>query len=311
MLPGWRSVFRRVSGVIIALFCVLALAGAAQAQDIAITFDDLPAHGPLPPHETRMDVARKVIRALKAAHVPPTYGFVNGVRVQEDPSTGAVLAAWRGAGNPLGNHTWSHINLNQVSQQQFDDEIAKNEPLLRLQMDGGDWHWFRFPFLAEGDTVEKKMGVRVYLAQHGYKIAGVTMSFSDYNWNEPYARCMEKHDVREVASLERSYLLAARQSVKYYRNLAQILYGHDIPYVLLMHIGAFDARMLPQLLGLYRAQGVRFVSLADAESDPFYKYDTDPKLLPGPDMLEGVMAERHWALPPHPNWGGDLGNVCR
>ena len=49
------------------------------------TFDDLPAHGPLPPGETRIEVANQVIRALKKAHVPPTYGFVNGVLVQQQP----------------------------------------------------------------------------------------------------------------------------------------------------------------------------------------------------------------------------------
>ncbi|HEX4036692.1 MAG TPA: polysaccharide deacetylase family protein [Acidobacteriaceae bacterium] len=289
----------------------MGFAATAAAQQIAITFDDLPAHGPLPPHETRLQIANRVTQALKAAHVPPTYGFVNGVRVQEDPSTGAVLAAWRSAGYPLGNHTFSHMNLNQHSPQQFEDDIAKNEPLLKLQMDGADWHWLRFPYLAEGDTIEKKMGVRVWLAQHGYQIAGVTMTFADYNWNEPYARCMEKHDARAVTGLEHGYLEAARQSITYYRNLSQILYGHDIPYVLLMHIGAFDARMLPRLLQVYKQHGFTFVSLQDAERDPFYKYDTDPRLVPGPDMLEGVMADKHWALPPHPDWGGDLASVCK
>jgi hypothetical protein len=30
--------------------------------------------------------------------------------------------------------------------------------------------------------------------------------------------------------------------------MSEQLYNRDIPYVLLMHIGAFDARMLPRLL---------------------------------------------------------------
>src|SRR5258707_7859492 len=47
------------------------------ALRIAITFDDLPAHGPLPPGETRLEVASKIIAALHNAHVPPIYGFVN------------------------------------------------------------------------------------------------------------------------------------------------------------------------------------------------------------------------------------------
>jgi lysophospholipase L1-like esterase len=48
---------------------------------IAMTFDDLPEHGPLPPGETRMEVISKIIAALRDAQLPPTYGFVNAARV--------------------------------------------------------------------------------------------------------------------------------------------------------------------------------------------------------------------------------------
>jgi peptidoglycan/xylan/chitin deacetylase (PgdA/CDA1 family) len=289
----------------------MGLAARAGAQQIAITFDDLPAHGPLPAGETRIEVANKVIKALKQAHVPPTYGFVNGVAVEQHPETVAVLAAWRAAGFPLGNHTWSHMNLNQHSVEQFEQDTQKNEALLQLQMKGADWHWFRFPFLAEGDVPAKKLGFRVYLAEHGYRIAGVTMSFADYEWNEPYVRCEAKHDKKAIAGLERSYLLAADENVGFAREMSKTLYSRDIPYVLLMHIGAFDARMLPRLLRLYRSRGITFVPLAEAEKDPFYQYDLNPKLLPGPDMLEGAMAEKHWSLPPRKDYSAELDKVCR
>jgi peptidoglycan/xylan/chitin deacetylase (PgdA/CDA1 family) len=289
----------------------LSFALGAWAQQIAITFDDLPAHGPLPPRETRMQVADKVIRALKRAHVPPTYGFVNGVQVQDHPETAAVLGAWRAAGNPLGNHTWSHMNLNQHSLQQFEEDTQKNVPLLELQMKGADWKWFRFPYLAEGDTPPKKMGFRVYLAQNGYRIAGVTASFADYEWNEPYARCSEKHDGKAIRRLERTYLDAAAEDIGYRKAMSVQLYNREIPYVLLMHIGAFDARMLPRLLKLYEAHGFTFVSLEDAEKDPFYKYDVDPKLLPGPDTLEGAMFEKHLPLPKKKDYSAELAGMCR
>ncbi|HEX3660956.1 MAG TPA: polysaccharide deacetylase family protein [Acidobacteriaceae bacterium] len=302
------------------------LVGAARAQaahpphekaktkapkQIAVTFDDLPVHGPLPPGETRLEVAQRVIQALKAAHMPPTYGFVNGQRVEDHPTTVDVLAAWRKAGYPLGNHTWSHMNLDQVPLQNFEGDIAKDEPLLRLQMNGADWHWFRFPYLAEGNTIEKKAGIRVYLAQHGYKIAGVTMSFADYDWNEPYARCSERHDAAKIVWLEHSYLQAAEDDIVFRHTMAEKVFGHDIPYVLLMHIGAFDARMLPRLLAMYKRDGFAFISLEDAEKDPFYRFDVDPRLLPGPDSLESAMEEKHLPLPKHMNYGPDLEKTCR
>lgn len=305
----WRA--GKALAAVVLLACGYGLAAQTRAPQIAVTFDDLPVHGPLPPGETRLEVAHRVIHALHAAHVPPTYGFVNGTWVQQQPDTIQVLQAWRAAGNPLGNHTWSHMNLNQHSLEQFEADILKNEPLLKSQMGEEDWRWLRFPFLAEGDTIEKRMGIRAFLGQHGYKIADVTMSFADYNWNEPYARCREKHDGKAISWLESSYLKAAREDIAYRRAMANDLYGHDIPYVLLMHIGAFDARMLPRLLRQYRARGFRFVSLADAEKDPFYRFDVDPKLLPGPDTLEGAMAEKHLPLPPHRDYSQQLQAICK
>lgn len=280
---------------------------------IAITFDDLPAHGSLPPGETRLEVASKIIAALHDAHVPPTYGFVNGVRVEEQPADAAVLQAWRAGGYPLGNHGWSHMNLNQHTLEEFEADVSRNEPLLgELMKDKSDsWRWFRFPFLAEGDTPEKNAGIRAFLAQRGYKVAAVTMSFGDYMWNEPYARCKAKGDERAVASLADSYLAAADESITYSSGLSHALYGHDIPYVLLMHIGAFDAEMLPRLLELYRSRGVQFVTLEEAESDAFYRLDTDLHQPPGATTLEGVMAERHLALPAHTAPAPQIDNLCR
>jgi peptidoglycan/xylan/chitin deacetylase (PgdA/CDA1 family) len=292
-------------------FAVAAPPAVHVPPQIAITFDDLPAHSLLPPGETRMDVASKILRALDDAHLPPTYGFVNGVRIEEQPADAAVLDAWRASGDPLGNHGWSHMNLDQHALEEFEADVNRNEPLLSSRMKDQDWHWLRFPFLAEGDTPEKRAGIRSFLLQHGYKIAGVTMSFGDYQWNEPYARCKTKGDNRAIASLESSYLAAADESIGYSRGLSQTLYGRDIPYVLLMHVGAFDAEMLSRLLSLYRSRGFQFVTLPEAERDKFYGEDTDLHLSPGADSLEESMTERHLPLPPHALAPPSFDTMCR
>ena len=283
----------------------------AAAPKIAVTFDDLPAHGPLPPGTTRVEIASKIIAALRAAHVPPTYGFVNGSLIDQHPEDVAVLKTWIGAGQPLGNHTWTHINLNQHTLEEFQADAERNEPTISKWMKNRDWHWFRFPYLAEGDTPEKRAGIRDFLRQHGYKIAGVTMSFGDYQWTDPYARCKAKGDEQAITLLKSSFLTAVDKSVDYYRGLSYALYGRDIPYVLLMHIGALDAEMMPQLLDLYRSRGFEFVSLKDAESDEFYNQDTNLALPPGADNLEGVAAERHLSLPPHAKPPVQFDTMCQ
>lgn len=293
----------------LAAVIVACLPAAGHAQQIALTFDDLPAHSALPPGESRASVAKAILAALKDAGTPPVYGFVNGARVAEDPSSDDVLSLWRAAGHPLGNHTWSHPDLRDLSAEDFEADILRNEPL--LERHGGNWRWLRYPFLSEGETSAKRTHVRAFLARRGYRIAAVTLSFDDYAWNEPYARCQAKGDAAAAATLEARYLAAAEASLNYARALSAALYGRDIPYVLLMHAGAFDARMLPRLLAFYQARGFAFITLEQAERDPFYRQDLriEPRAPEG--TLEAAMAARDLA-PPQKTWTiADLQQICR
>ena len=118
-------------------------------------------------------------------------------------------------------------------------------------MVGQDWHWFRYPFLWEGDTLEKRHAVRSYLQKNNYQIAQVSLDFEDYLWNAPYARCVDKQDDKAIDSLRESYLSTADQFITVFRDVTHTLYGRDIPYVLLLHIGAFDARCCRNLLAYF------------------------------------------------------------
>jgi lysophospholipase L1-like esterase/peptidoglycan/xylan/chitin deacetylase (PgdA/CDA1 family) len=281
------------------------------ALRLALTFDDLPVHGPLPPGETRVRIARAIVSALQTAKAPPVYGFINAASVDTEPDSAAVLTIWRDAGLPLGNHAWSHMDAAKHPVEDFEADVQRNEPLLRTLMSGADWHWLRYPYLSEGDTPEQRAQLRTFLGTAGYRVAGVTMSFSDYLFNEPYARCVSKGDKRAVAGLERDYLSAAEDSLRFSRAMSHELYGRDIPYVLLMHIGAFDARMLPRLLRFYRAQGVELVSLEEAQADPWYAHYIDLRQAAGPRGLEAAMDERHLALPARTDYSPTLDALCR
>lgn len=278
---------------------------------IAFTFDDLPAHGALPPGVTRQQVADKIIAALKEAQAPAVYGFVNGGFMAKEPGSESVLDAWRAAGFPLGNHTWSHMNLNENSAAEFEADLTKNEDVISKRMGNQDWRWLRYPYLREGDTPQKRDEVRAFLAQRGYKVAQVTMSFGDYQWNEPYARCRAKGDTTAIALLESSYLAAADDNISRYREMSQKAVGRDIPYVLLMHLGAFDAEMLPKLLALYRARGFEFVGLQDAERDAFYRDSVDLTLPAAPDTLEAAMNEKGLPLPVHAVADPKFDHMCK
>jgi peptidoglycan-N-acetylglucosamine deacetylase len=298
-------------GFVLVGAAVLAAGISASAQQIAFTWDDVPAHSALPANETRVEIGKKLIDAMKAEHMTGVYGFVNGVAMEREPASEPMMKDWRAAGFPLGNHAWSHMNLNTATLADWEADVLKNEPVLQKYAADSDWHWLRFPYLAEGDTPEKRTAARKFLAEHHYRIAAVTMSFGDYMWNEPYARCVAKNDTAAIAQLGSSYLDAAAQDADFRRAMAKTLFGHDIPYVLLMHVGAFDARMLPRLLKMYRDKGFSFVTLEDAEKDPFYKSSLDPSLPDQPDSLEGAIAAKGLTMPARPKMGLDVNAVCK
>jgi peptidoglycan-N-acetylglucosamine deacetylase len=292
------------------LLFVLTPIGAT-CQQMAITFDDLPAAGRKPANITRLEIAQSILATLKKQNMPPVYGFINGVRTEEAPVTLSVLEAWRAAGQPLGSHTWSHPDLETVTSAEFEADIAKNEPLLRKYMAGEDRHWFRYPYLHEGETTAKHREVRAWLKAHNYKVAEVTMDFEDYLWNEPYARCVAKGDTAAIAQLHDSFLATAASYIDTYRTLARNLYGHDIPYLLLLHAGAFEARNLPELLDLYRTHGFTFVSLPTAEADPAYAEDPDLGYPGGGALTEQLTARQKLKFPPNSKPYRQLEATCR
>lgn len=283
---------------------------AAPPPVIALTWDDLPAHSALPPGVTRVGIAADLLKAAADAKAP-AFGFINGVQTLKEPDSTAALAMWRKAGQPLGNHTWSHRNIATATPEQFQAEIVQNESMLQALMGANDWRWLRYPYLAEGDTPDKRLAVRAWLATNHYKIASVTMSFGDYAFNEPYARCVAKGDQAAIADLEKRYLDGAAAVADRARAMSKTLYGQDIPYVLLMHAGAFDARMAPRLYELYRDKGFGFTTLAKAESHPFYRTDVDPSLPPQPTTLEDALKAKGLPVPAQPIDFKALEAMCR
>ncbi len=278
---------------------------------VAFTFDDLPAHGPLAPGQVRWDVLRSVLATLKQEKMPPVYGFVNGFRMEEYPYQIHLLQAWLAAGQPLGNHTYSHDELDKITVKAFDRDVAKNEPLLRKVDPNGDWHWFRFPFLEEGETNEKRDAALAALHARGYKVAEISINFQDYKWNDAFGVCAKKRDAAGLAQLHDTYLAAADTMTENARVVSQRLYGRDIAYILLLHIGAFDARMLPELIAQFRAKGFRLVTLEEAAADPAYAVDAHTAIAGGATFLDMAAQAHGVSTPPDSPLMDAVDSVCK
>ena len=224
-----------------------------------------------------------------------------------------ALKLWVAAGEKVGNHTYSHIDLNQNTPGAFERDLAQNEPVLELLGDSDDWRWLRYPFLREGETLEKRHAVRSYLRDHGYGIAQVTLDYEDYLWNTAYARCAAKHDEEAIQQMTSKYLEIASEYIDGDRQMAKLVFGRDINHVLLLHLGAFSPVILPRVLDMLQQKGLRLMTLQEAEADPAYQQDPDvPSSRSGDSLLEQHMNARklpYPKLPPKPYT--ELENICR
>jgi peptidoglycan/xylan/chitin deacetylase (PgdA/CDA1 family) len=287
---------------------VIGAASLGQAAEsplkVALTFDDLPLNGTQPAAVTQTRIARDTLAVLKKHRIPPSYGFINARKLERNPDAAQALQLWVKAGHPLANHTYSHPDLTKTSIEDFQKDVLRNEPVLELLMphvDGKrgrpDFHWFRYPFLHEGDTLEKRRAVRGFLAASQYQIAQTTLDFEDYMWNSAYARCLDRKDAGSIRWLRESYLATADEWMRAQRDLARQVFGRDINHVLLLHLGAFSAEILPDLFALLKKQGYEIVTLEEAQSDPVYATDPDTASQGGGTLTEQMVEKLGIAWP--------------
>lgn len=290
---------RSVLGVTVCLAIMAAGTGPGGASHtVALTFDDVPVHAGLPPGMSRSDVVRSIRASLGAHGVPPTCGFLNAKGLDGGPDSADALRLWRAAGHPLGNHTYSHLDLHANTVKAFEDDVIANEAALRSQMGDGDWRWLRFPFLHEGETLEKRQAVAAFLAERGYRIAQVSLNHDDWAFGDPYARCRARNDTAAIGWMEERYLRRAAESLAADLDRTTRMFGRDIAHVMLLHAGAFQAAMLPRLLDLLEGRGFRFVTLQEAQSDPAYRVDPNRAFPAGATWLDQMMAVKGIARPP-------------
>lgn len=287
----WLSVIVLFVGGVLLAPC------SSVAENVAITFDDLPLNGTLPPGMTQANVVKGVLAVLKKRKVPKVYGFINAVKLENNADGAEALRLWVSAGQRVGNHSYSHLDLHKSTSENFLQDVWRNEPVLELLDNSTAWRWFRYPYLREGDVLEKRREVRDQLDAHGYRIAQVTLDYEDYLWNSAYARCVSKGDSDSISWLHSTYLAIAAEYLDAGRQMAKIVFGRDIDHVLLLHLGAFSGAILPDLLDLLKQKGFKLTTLEAVQNDPAYDSNPDAASEFGGTLLEQWMDARALQYP--------------
>ncbi len=264
----------------VAAICIALCAISADAQSVAFTFDDGPNLDPSP----RLSPAQRnaaILAALGKHHVKAALFVTAGFGA--DRAEGKALArAWGEAGHAIGNHTMTHPDLVKVPLAQYQKEVLDCDAIISTLP--GYQKWFRFTYLREGDTPEKRDGMRSFLAQQHYRNAYVSLDTSDWRLDGKLAALLDQDSKADLAPLKRVYLAHIRQRALAYRALSQRLQGRDIAQVILLHHNLINALWLDDVIAQFKDMGWTITTPAAAFADPVYALQPE-RAAPGQSLL--------------------------
>lgn len=242
----------------VVLATLVACPAYAQEKEIAITIDDLPFVGTNSATKGNLGRAHdrfgKILNFLIDAHIPAT-GFV----IANSIASGQweLLESFRNAGFGLGNHTYSHADLNHMSAERYIAEISKADKILAPVMTQPKY--FRYPYLAEGRGATKQ-AVQSYLTANQYIIAPVTIDSKDYQFNERLLHISWRVRDQYVPKIKKDYLnYVWQQTLKAEKQTKE-----GGAQILLVHANLLNSHCLGDLIQMYKDHGYRFVSLERA-----------------------------------------------
>src|SRR5262249_5132076 len=112
--------------------------------------------------------------------------------------------------------------------------------------------------------------------------------------------------------LKRLFVEMSMRRMAAFDELSRRLFQRSIKHVLLMHMGAFDAEVLDDLLAAHRAAGTRFIGLSEAVRDPASRIVPEAALDGGAPFLVQIARDRGVALPTAlTDSTADLTGLCR
>jgi peptidoglycan/xylan/chitin deacetylase (PgdA/CDA1 family) len=293
----------------------LPLTAQTATKTMAVTFDDLPKSTGMDDIDGARRTTESILRVLKA-HRAPAVAFVNEGKLYAGPTMvperAALLQAWVDAGVPLGNHTYSHLDLNDVPLEKYRDDVVRGERTSTRMMRGSNEpRWFRHPYTHTGPTKEIKAGLEKFLTGRGYRIAPFTIENSDWVFSAAYTRAQRAGDEASAAKVREAYLVYTDTMLDWYETLSKETFSREIPQILLIHSNDLHTDALDALLTRIEKRGYRWVTLTETMKDPAYATPDEFVGTNGPSWLHRWRVGRNLPSrmrdePDPPQWVADL-----
>jgi peptidoglycan/xylan/chitin deacetylase (PgdA/CDA1 family) len=232
----------------------------AEANDktIAITIDDMPFVGA---GASQNDIKRGndrfqyILNALIEQKVPAT-GFVIAGAISK--GQWQLLESFKSQGFMIGNHTYTHENLDAIGAEKYIKDIAKADHRLLPLMT--ERKYFRYPYLAEGHGGARHQ-VQKYLAKNQYIIAPVTIDTKDFRFNMKFLAINWRVRAEHLEKIKQQYLSYIWKQTEQAERRA---HGKEVKHILLLHANLLNSHLIGDVIQLYKTHGYRFITLDEA-----------------------------------------------
>jgi hypothetical protein len=229
----------------------------------------------------------KILETLKKHNLQAAL-FVCGMRIDND-SGRQIIQSWDDAGHLICNHSYTHSYFHsaKISLEEFEKDFLKCDSIIKGYKNFTKL--FRYPFLKEGDTKEKRDRFREFLESLDYKDGCVSIDASDWYVDGRLKKALEKDPNTDMTPYKEYYLQHMFDRAKFYNELAVKILGREIPHTILIHHSLLNALFLDDLINMFIQNGWEIVNASDAFKDSVYSLH--PDVLPAGESIIWSLAK--------------------
>ncbi|MGL4630309.1 MAG: polysaccharide deacetylase family protein [Leadbetterella sp.] len=248
------------------LFICLIQIDAFSQREIAITIDD--------PHtlETKKLSWKErndaILMSLEKHKIKAAL-FVCGMRIDNENGK-MLLKKWDDQNHLICNHSYSHFYYHSKTKTSdvFVADFHKGDSMITTYKNFTKL--FRFPYLKEGNTTEKRDVMRNAMNLAGYKNGYVTVDASDWYIDMQIAEALKKDANADLTPYKEYFIKHILDRANYYDSLAQKVFKRNIKHTLLLHHSLLNALFLNDLLLALKENNWKLIDAKNAFKDAVF-----------------------------------------
>lgn len=260
--------------------CLATLLTMVQCQKkpqrfVAITFDDLPVVCRCEDNAERLEITENLLAVFDKYNMP-VLGVVTEQKLEVDgvvdPEREILLKKWLEAGHELGNHGYAHKDINNITLDEYKQEILLGERITRPLTEKArlPYRFFRHPYLSAGDNLQIRKDLDDFLEEHNYRIAPNTITYQDYTFSGAYEKALRMEDTLLAQRIHDAYLPYTLKQWEAAEQQSRDLFGREIRQILMVHANRLNADAFGDVVQMMLDRGYVFITIDEALEDPVY-----------------------------------------